>query len=72
MPNVFSHPYQLDESISNFWLLGGIFYFNSNFKRHFCKQTVKNLMSDLVLHCLPVSHKKDATLIWVKILEHLL
>ena len=23
-------------------------------------------MSDLVLHCLPMSHKKDARLIWVK------
>ena len=24
------------------------------------------MASDLVLHCLPMSHKKDARLIWVK------
>ena len=49
-------------------LLGGIFHFYSNFKRNFCKQTVKNLIRrrHLVLHCLPVSHKKDARLIWAK------
>ena len=35
MPNVFPHPYQIDESISNFGLLGGIFHFYSNFKRNF-------------------------------------
>ena len=23
--------------------------------------------SDLVIHCLPMSHKKDAKLIWVKV-----
>ena len=32
--------------------------------------------SDLVLHCLPMSHKKDARLIWVNaywaILDHIL
>ena len=47
-------------------LSGGIFYFYSNFKRHFCKQRVDNLIrraaSDLVLHYLPMSHKKDARL----------
>ena len=34
MPNIFSHPYQLDESISSLGLLGGSFhfihFFNSN------------------------------------------
>ena len=51
-------------------LLGGIFHFYSNFERDFCKQTMENLirhckMSDLVLHSLLMSHKKDARLIWV-------
>ena len=54
---------------------GGIFYFYSNFKRNFCKQTVENLIRCRVLrhliwflHCLPMSHKKDARLIWVNLL----
>ena len=55
-------------------LLGGIFLiFYSLFKRDFCMQTVENLIrrrvfaaSDLVLHYLPMSHKKDSRLIWVK------
>ena len=39
------------------------FSFYSNFKRTISKQTVENLIrrsvaSDLVLHCLPMSHKK--------------
>ena len=25
--------------------------------------------SDLVLHCLPMSHKKDTRLLWVKIIK---
>ena len=29
-------------------------------------QTLRFAASDLVLHCLPMSHKKDARLIWVK------
>ena len=41
MSNVFSHPYQLDESIFNCRILGGIFLF-LKFKRHFCKQKGKN------------------------------
>ena len=44
-------------------LLSGIFHFYSRFKRHLCKQTVKTL---IVLHCLPMSHKKDDMLICVK------
>ena len=54
-------------------MLGGIFHFDSNFKRTFCKQTVDTLIrrrveaSGLGLHCLSRSHKKDARLIWVKI-----
>ena len=41
MPNVFSHPYQLDETISNIRVAG--WYFYSNFKKYFCKRTVENL-----------------------------
>ena len=48
-------------------MLGGIFHFYSNFKRTFCKQTVA--ASDLGLHFLPMSHKKDARLIWVKVMD---
>ena len=51
---------------------GGIFHFYSNFDRIFCKQIVENpdqtpryAVSDPGLHCLPMSHKKDAMLIWV-------
>ena len=54
-------------------LLGGISHVYSNFKRNISLLTVENLIrrrvfaaSDLVLHCLPMSHKKDARLIWVK------
>ena len=53
-------------------LLGGIFPSHSNFNRTFCKQTVETLIrrphyvaSDLGLHCLLMSHKNDAGLIWV-------
>ena len=65
MHNVLSHPYQLDESISNFRVVGW-WYFSFLFiflKRNFCKQTVENLirrhvLSDLMLHCLPMSQKR--------------
>ena len=72
MPNVFSHPYQVDESISNFRVVGGILHFYS-FKRNFCKQTVENPIRRRVLRrfiwfctVLPMSHKKECRLIWVK------
>ena len=62
MSNVFSHLYQLDESISNFRVVGWhFFHFYSNFKRNLCKQTVEN--------CLPMSNKKDAMRIWGKCLS---
>ena len=50
-------------------LLGGTFHFYSNFKRNFCKQTgepdqmLHFAVSDMVLHSLSTSHKKDARLI---------
>ena len=49
MLNVFSHPYQMDESITILGLLGGIFHFYSNFKRNFCLQIVENLIRCRIL-----------------------
>ena len=49
-------------------MLSGIFLFFLNFNKLFCKQEVKILyyaVSDLDLHCLSMSHKKDPRLIWV-------
>ena len=66
MTNGISHHYQLDKSISNLRVVDSKFQFHSTFKNSFCKQTVKNAVSDLVLHRLPMSHKKDASLKWVK------
>ena len=40
MLDIFSHPYQLDESISNFRVVGWYFSFLFNF----CLQTVENLI----------------------------
>ena len=67
------HPYQLDNTNSNFrdvWYT--FFHFYLIFNRNFCKQTVKtpdqtprSAVSDLGLHCLPRSHKRDARLLWV-------
>ena len=58
MPNGISHPYQVDQSIS-------VFY--SNLNRIFCEQKVVILIRRRVLHCLPMSHKKDARLEWDKL-----
>ena len=51
-------------------VLGGIFFFFPNFNRTFCKQDPDHtayVVSDLGLHCLPMSHKKDARIIWVNL-----
>ena len=49
-------------------LLVGIFIFYSNFIRNSGEtdQTLRFAVSDLVLHCLPMSDQKDARHIWVK------
>ena len=53
-------------------LLGGIFHFIQNlketsvFKQWYSDLTPHFAASDLVLHCLPMSHKMEARLIWVK------
>ena len=44
-------------------VLGAIFQFCSNSYRTLCEQTVETVASDLSLHCLPMSHKKDDRLI---------
>ena len=72
--NPFIEPYQLDTSISNFRVVE--LYFS--FYIQICKQTLKTLIrlcstaSDLGLHCLHMSHKKDARYIWVMNVIHLL
>ena len=51
------------------YFVGGVFHFKSNFNSIFCKQIVetdqmsRSVASDLCLHCLSMSHKKDAMLI---------
>ena len=74
MPNVFSHNYSLDESISNFRVVGWYFSFLFNFNKKLLQansgepdQTPLFAASDLFLHCLPMSHKKDARLIQVRL-----
>ena len=74
-PNWLAYPYHLDEPISILGVLVGCCCFSqtSNFNTAFCKQTVKTLIrrrthnaaSDLSLHCLPMSYKKDARLTWI-------
>ena len=62
MLNVFFNPYQLDKSISKFRLLGGIFFFIQILKSTSVSKGEPDQMtcfaaSDLVMHCLPMSHK---------------
>ena len=64
MPNGISHRYQLKQSIS---VLRDVRWYFSFFK--LCKQTETlcwTVTSDLGLHYLPMSQKKDARHIWVK------
>ena len=72
MPNGISHLYQLPllgESISNLMVV--IYSFIFKVHSHIANsgdtdQTPHFMAADLGLHCLPMSHKKDARLIWVK------
>ena len=74
MTNRLSHPYHLDESIlifrgirSNFSFL---FHFSMKIKlanRIAPDGTPRFAASHLGLLCLPMSHKKDARLKWVKL-----
>ena len=60
MPNGISYHYQLERPICVFSDVGAIFHFYQNYDRILCKQTVETL------HCVPMYHKKDARLVWVK------
>ena len=57
MPNEFSHPYGLDESISNFRFVGWYFSFSFKFETQ-ANSGEPDQTSDLVLHCSPMSHKR--------------
>ena len=57
---------------------GVLFHFYSILNRYFClansedpDQTPRSAASDLGLHCLPRSPKRDARLIWVNIAGHM-
>ena len=65
-----SDPHKSDESISK-GSLGSKFQFHSNFKMYIPlanssepDQTPRSVASDMVLHCLPMSYKKDVILKW--------
>ena len=76
MPSGPVHSYQVDESISNFrgvtCTFSFLFYSKSIFPLANSAdpdQTPHSVVSDLGLHCLPMSQKWDARLIWVKNLK---
>ena len=76
MTNGFTHPYQLDESTFIFRGIGSIFSFSFHF---LMKIKIANRIapdwsprlatSHLGQFCLPMSHKKDARLIWVNMFK---
>ena len=55
--------HQLDQSISVLRVVGWLFSFDLNFKAN---SATLMAVSDQGLHCLPMIHKKDPRLIWVK------
>ena len=76
MKNGLSHPYHLDESTFIFRGIRSNFSFLFNLSMKFMPAnriapdgTPHFAMSHLGLFCLPMSHKKDARLIWVKLLS---
>ena len=76
MPNEFPRLINWTSPFPILGLSGGIFHLYSIFKKKKLMlansgepdQTSRIAASDLVLHCLPISHKKDTSLrlIWVK------
>ena len=71
--NGYFNPYQLDESIPHFrgawYTFSFLFYFESIFllaNNEDPDQMSRSAASDLGLHCLPMSQKWDARLIWGK------
>ena len=65
LTNGLSHPYHLDESIFNFRDIGSNFSFFISFfdENYLSKQNSPRCDAAFYL---PVSHKKEARLIWVK------
>ena len=73
LPSGLVHPYKLDKSISNFrglWCTNSfLFYYEKIFLLANSEdpyQMLRSAASDLGLHCLPMSQKRYARLIWVK------
>ena len=71
--NGISHPYHLDESIFIFRDIRSIFSFLFHFSMKIISANriapdgmPRFAVSHLGLFCLPMSHKKDVRLIWVK------
>ena len=76
--NGLSHPYQLDESTFVFRGIRSDFSFLYHSPLKYVKAnriapegTPHFATSHLGLFCLPVSHKKDARLIWVNIIKQI-
>ena len=74
MTNEFSNLYHLDESIFIFRDIGGNILYLLHFSMKFMQAnriapdgTPRSSASNLGLFCLPMSHRKDARLIWVKV-----
>ena len=57
---------QLNESISDLRVVGWYFFIFIPILKGYvlCKRTVETLIRRRTMHCLPMSHKKDARLIY--------
>ena len=63
------HFYQMNQSFLSSGLLAFVFHSYSNFNRANSRkpdQTLQSVASDLDLYYLSMSHKKNASIIWVK------
>ena len=71
--NVLSHHYYLNESILILWGIRSNFSFLFHFSMKFVKANRiapdGTPLSHLGLFCLPMSHKKDARLVWINVAE---
>ena len=74
--NGLSHTYQMDESTFNFKRSGSDFSFLFHFSMKFVSAnriasdgTPRFAVSHLGILCLPMSHRKDTRLIWIKVAE---
>ena len=64
--NAISHPYHLDEPTFIFFVFISFFYENHVSKQNSPRWDTVFAASHLGPFCLPMSHKKDTMLIWVK------